>query len=304
MNKAYVLTAALIALALLSGCNAKESQAKLPDQPPPGKKTAALGEVQKSAETAAPDAGQEEPREYSRTSALTGTLLSHRTSTLTPQVSGAVGKVHVRAGMTVKKGAPLVTLKQEDFALRVRQAEAMLEAAKVQLDSAKLQWTRLKTLVEDKAAPQNQFDLIDAQYRGAQAGLEQARVALEMAQKAKRDSRITAPYPGLITARHVSEGEYASVMPATRLVTIEENDILDLHVQVPETELNRLKPGDPIKITFSAIGDTRQEKITRIVHSLNRATRTFTAIAELDNKDGSLSSGMFAEVQLLDRNAE
>ena len=293
MNRAAILST-LIALSFSIGCQGDASRAKLPNGP-----QAAKAPPPKAAEALAPAAAGTLPADLSRAGTLTGTVEPHRRSTLTPQVSGVVGKVHVREGQKVENGALLVTLKQEDFDLRVHQASVMVELARVQRDSAEVEWKRQSALLGDKAIPQNQFDMIDTQYRASKVGVEQAEVALKMAQKAKRDSLITAPYAGLITARHVSEGEYAAMMPATRLLTIEENQIVDLFIQVPENELGRLKVGDPVKVTFHAVNKVVDSKITRTVPSLNPATRTFLAIAELKNEDGALSAGMFAEVDLL-----
>jgi len=78
---------------------------------------------------------------------LSGTTEAHRKSTLTPKVSSAVTRVHVREGDTVKQGQPLVTLDTRDFILRSQQAEAARDGARVQLESAKLDWDRIKSLL-------------------------------------------------------------------------------------------------------------------------------------------------------------
>ena len=112
---------------------------------------------------------------------LSGTTEAHRKSTLTPKVSSAVTRVHVREGDIVKQNQPLVTLDTRDFVLRAQQAEAARDGAKVQLDAAKLDWDRIKSLLAEKAVPQSQFDMIDARYKGAKAGLAAAETAVAMA---------------------------------------------------------------------------------------------------------------------------
>jgi RND family efflux transporter MFP subunit len=230
---------------------------------------------------------------------LSGQTEAHRRSTLTPKVSSTVTRVLVRDGDIVKNGQALVVLDTQDFALRTQQAEAALQAAKVQLDSAKLDWNRAKALLDDKAVPQAQFDMADARLKGAQAGVLQAETAVAIGRKALRDATIHAPFNGIIVKRMVNEGEYASVMPATQLVIVEEVDPLDLRIQVPSTDLNKAKAGDTVKVRFPATGQTLEARLTRVVAAMDPRTRTFAAIAELPNKDHALRSGLYAEVSFV-----
>ena len=234
---------------------------------------------------------------------LSGTTEAHRKSTLTPKVSSAVTRVHVREGDVVKQNQPLVNLDTRDFVLRAQQAEAARDGAKVQLDAAKLDWDRIKSLLAEKAVPQSQFDMIDARYKGAKAGLAAAETAVAMGQKALHDSVVRAPFDGLIVKRFVNEGEYASVMPATPLVSIEEIDPVDLRIQVPSTDMAQVAVGDPVHVRLPATGQELELRLTRVVAASDPRTRTFTAIVEIPNSDHSLRSGLYAEVTLRPRAA-
>jgi len=232
---------------------------------------------------------------------LSGQTEAHRRSTLTPKVSSIVTRVHVRDGDIVKLGQALVTLDTRDFALRMQQAEAGLQAAKVQLDSTKLEWNRSKALLGDKAVPQSQFDMIDARYKGAQVGVLQAETAVAMGRKALQDATVHAPFNGIIVKRMVNEGEYASVMPATQLVTIEEIDPMDLRIQVPSTDMAQVAVGSPVHVRLPAMGQELDLRLTRVVPASDARTRTFSAIVEIPNRDHSLRSGLYAEVTLRPR---
>lgn len=233
---------------------------------------------------------------------LSGTTEPHRKSILTPKVSSAVTRVHVREGDMVKLNQPLVTLDTRDFLLRAQQAEAARDGAKVQLDAAKIDWNRIKALLAEKAVPQSQFDAVDARYKGAVAGLAAAEAAVGLSQKALHDSVVRAPFDGLIVKRQINEGEYATVMPATQLVTIEEIDPVDLRIQVPATN-GQLAVGDPVHVRLPATGQEMDLRLTRVVPSSDPKTRTFSAIVEIPNPDHSLRSGLYAEVTLRPRTA-
>jgi RND family efflux transporter MFP subunit len=303
MSRNLLVSLGLSSLTFLAACGREGNLASLPAanstpaaQPAPLPVPAPKPVVAEKPVSDDKPASEAIPAPPPGSSFLSGQTEAHRRSTLTPKVSSTVTRVLVRDGDIVKNGQALVVLDTQDFALRTQQAEAALQAAKVQLDSAKLDWNRAKALLDDKAVPQAQFDMADARLKGAQAGVLQAETAVAMGRKAFRDATIHAPFNGLIVKRLVNEGEYASVMPATPLVIVEEVDPLDLRIQIPSTDLNKAKAGDMVKVRFPATGQTLEARLTRVVAAMDPRTRTFSAIAELPNKDHALRSGLYAEV--------
>ncbi len=290
-------------LALSLACNRDADKARLPATPTPAPASPApkpaVPAATASQPAAAPAAAPGElPAVPPGSAFFAGQTEAHRKSTLTPKVSSTVTRVHVRDGDIVRTGQPLVTLDTRDFQLRLQQAQAAREAAKVQLDAAKLDWDRTKALLAEKAVPQSQFDMIDARYKGAQAGLLQAETAVAMARKALSDATVRAPFGGIIVKRMVNEGEYASVMPATPLVSLEEVDPIDLRVQIPSSEMEKVKSGDMIRARFPATGQTLEARLHRVVAALDPRSRTFSAIAEIPNRDHALRTGLYAEITL------
>ena len=155
------LASLMLTLSLFASCNREDSVARLPESSsaptakpahelkpaaPPAAPTFAAGKAASNDPAAASDAIPPPPP---GSSFLSGQTEAHRRSTLTPKVASIVTRVHVRDGDIVKNGQALVTLDRQDFSLRTQQAEAALQAAKVQLDSAKLDWDRTKALLGD-----------------------------------------------------------------------------------------------------------------------------------------------------------
>jgi membrane fusion protein, multidrug efflux system len=231
-------------------------------------------------------------------STLTGTTEPRRRSTLMPVVPGIVEKVLFSEGDRVKAGAPLVTLKTEDFVLRVRQAEAGLAAAQAQFDAAQLGYDRTRGLRGKDAVSQGQLDQVEAGFKAAKAGLDNAKVMQDMARKALRDTTVTAPYDAVVVRRLISEGESALTMPPSPLAVIEQTALLDLKLQVSATDLGRMAEGTPLEVRFPATGQEVKAAVTRIVPSANPGSRTFTVIVELANEDGQLKAGLYAEAHL------
>jgi membrane fusion protein, multidrug efflux system len=313
MQPAKVILPLVLAVAFSSaGCREREASARLPERPANGKSELGPGPavaavpgaagrptaVPASQPLAAPSAPGATAPGPEPAQVLSGTLEPHRRSTLMPKVGGWVVKVHVKEGDVVKRGAALVSVDPAQYRLTMRQAEAGHEAAKVGLDATKLEYDRHKALLAEKAVPQGQFDMIDARYKGALVQVKASEVMLDMARKALRDTTISAPYAGVITKKHVSEGDNAAAMPPTPLVTMEETETLDLRVQVPATDVERVKNGDEVLIHFPSGPPDLKARITRVVPTLNPGTRTFAVIVELDNSANKLRPGLFAEVRL------
>jgi multidrug efflux system membrane fusion protein len=215
-----------------------------------------------------------------------------------PVVPGIVEKIHFSEGDRVKAGAPLVSLKTEDFVLRSRQADAGMAAAQAQFDAATLAFDRTRGLRGKEAVSQGQLDQVEAGYKGAKAGLDNAKVMLDMVHKALRDTTVYAPYDALVVRRLISEGESALTMPPSPLAVIEQTALLDLKLQVPAAHLASLAEGTPLVVRFPATGQEVKAVVKRVVPSANPGSRTFTVIVELPNEDGALKAGLYAEARL------
>ncbi len=285
-----VLLAALPALAGFKGCNEKEAKATLPE----GKK----GGDKAEDKTIAHASQAAEPAEALSSPQYTGTTEAHRKSKIPCQFSGLIKKVHVREGDYVKKGEPLVKMDTSDIALQKMQAQAAVAAAKAGYEVTKMERERMDALMQTGSISKSQFDMVDAQYKGAEAGVAQAKVALDMANKNIRSSVIRAPYNGLIVAKLVAEGERVTMMPPSVLLIIEEIDILDLRIQVPETEMQLFEEGQQITVHFRSIDRDVAATVSKIVGSVNPMTRTLSVIAQIENSDHGLKPGMFAEIKL------
>lgn len=290
----------------LAGCS-QESIARLPDQKPAAPPAVPTS---KAVVPATPEAGtvtavpSTEPVAAVSAAAapgqllLTGTTKAFHKSTLSPKVSGTVMRVFVRKGNEVRQGEAVIALDDRDFALALRNAEALEQTARAQLEIARLEWQRVSALLKDQAVAQSQFDKVDAQLKVATATLAQATVAVDKAKRDVANTVIRAPYAGVVSEVHIDVGAYATTMPPSALVTLEQISTLELDIEVPETAMAAIGEGTPITARFSSINKSMELKISRLVRSVDQERRSFSAIVVLDNADKSLRPGMFAEVRL------
>lgn len=286
-----LLVPVLLSVASLAGCRGSEGKVSLPAAPAAPslepQDLAKAAEASKSASAAAAADGS-----------LAGTMEARRRSTLSARVGGVVSKVHVRDGDRVEEGAALVSLDIEDFTLRRRQAEAGLAAARAQLSAAEGDWKRAKALVAEKAMPQAQFDAADARYQGARAGMIGADVGVAMAKKAERDATVRAPYGGVIVRRSISEGEYATVMPPTQLLVIEETGVLDLRLYAAADRASGVHPGDALTVRFPALDREMKAKVIQVLPPADPKAGTSAILVEVADPERLLRPGMSAIAKL------
>jgi len=144
-----------------------------------------------------------------------------------------------------------------------------------------------------------------AAHESLQAQVNQMEVALAQAETNLAYSYIRAPFPGYIAERNLDTGSY--VTSATASTSTMSRGIMSLHdintvrvlIEVVERDIPLVKIGQKAELRAEAYPDQVFEgTVTRIVQTLNRATRTMTVEIELPNKDRRLKGGMFARVEV------
>lgn len=179
------------------------------------------------------------------------------------------------------------TYRQFEEAIAARdQAYAAVAEAQAARDQAKADLERATVDVEAARA----------RFAVAQAREREAKVLVEY-------GRIKAPYPGVITQRNVSPGDYLQPGGGTNgrpLFVLEQTDPLRVFVGVPELASFFVHVGDTALIRFQAIpGATREARVVRSGFSLNPTTRTLQTEIDLPNSDGNLHPGWYVTVTIV-----
>jgi RND family efflux transporter MFP subunit len=228
----------------------------------------------------------------------TGTTFPRAEAQIGPNAGGVIAQILVKEGDRVRKGQVLFRQDNKDSALRVDQAKAALEAAQVNLRATETEFNRTKSMFDQKAVSQMQWDQVAARMDGAKVGVSQAQVALNMAQKFHSDATVRSPISGLVTAKLKNEGEMATMMPPTVVLVVQDQSVLELRFRLPEKALTHIKVGEVVNASFEALGLKRAAKVSRIQPAVDARTRTVEIVADIPNPDGALRSGLLAEVEV------
>jgi len=189
------------------------------------------------------------------------------------QLAGAVTKVSVRIGQTVKIGDLLFELdsRQTDADLKVRQAALLVSDAQVGVAKANLhqmddQYKRAKELMgtgaiapQDFVTSEQAYQSARAQLELAKANLEQARAQVEQDKTALELLQVRAPVDGTILQVNIRPGEYVSTFGGQSLILMGNLQPLHVRVNIDEEDLPRLKLFAPARAKIR--GDVRQQEV-------------------------------------------
>jgi RND family efflux transporter MFP subunit len=244
-----------------------------------------------------------------------------------------VKKISVDYGDRVEQGQELATLEVPELddelgrsVASTRGAEEDISAAQEELNRAlsvhnvtHLVYTRLAAVLDTRPGLVAQQDVdaalgkdqeAEAKIAADKAATAAAQQHLEVAKANEQEVRtmlaytkITAPFRGVITKRYADTGAMiqqgtASHTQAMPLVRLAQNDVLRLVIPVPESDVPRIKLGEPIEVTVPALNRSFRGHVARFSDQLDLETRTMPTEVDVPNPDLILVPGMYAFARL------
>jgi RND family efflux transporter MFP subunit len=235
-----------------------------------------------------------EPQTLERTLPLTGTLSPLVEATMKAKVAGELLEVTAREGESVKSGQVLARIDPTEVRARVAAREADVQAARAQLVWADKNRITQQALLEKKFISQNAFDNVQSNYEVAVAKLRSAEADLVMARKSLGDSVLAAPFPGIVAQRHAQPGERVAL--DAKIITVMDLSRLELEAAVPAAEIGKIRVGQKVQFQIDGFGARPFDgRIERINPGTAAGSRSISVYAVIDNPDGVLRGGMFAQ---------
>lgn len=153
-------------------------------------------------------------------------------STVSAQTAGRIVEIYFDVDDHVPEGSELIRIHPAEQRARLDQSRANLREAEARSTRAREEQARIKNLFERKLASQADMDRADAELRQAVANVEAVKARTTEAQEQLQYTVITAPYSGVVVARHVQLGE--TVQVGTPLMTGFSLDALRVTASVPQ----------------------------------------------------------------------
>lgn len=235
-----------------------------------------------------------------------GTVHAKETAIVSPQITGTIRQVLVRAGDRVRAGQLLVTLDDAAMQSALEQATAGESAARNQQMAAQTQaalaaqtLARYQMLQEQKSVSPQEFDEVQKRSEAARlqaaayaAQSEQAKAAALGARTQLSYMTLRAPFAGIVTARMADPGTLAS--PGTPVLQIDREGPLQIDTTVDESLIGSIHSGMTLPVSVEGIDAANLNgKVAEIVPAADPASRSFLVKLDLPAIK-NLRAGMYA----------
>ncbi|MHB8174074.1 MAG: efflux RND transporter periplasmic adaptor subunit [Nitrospirota bacterium] len=209
---------------VISGCSKKSAAISKKNMPPPEVGVVSI-----------------KPRQVALTTELPGRISAYLVAEVRPQVGGIILKRLFTEGSNVKAGEVLYQIDPATYQAAYASAKAALDNARANVVPLRLKAGRYGKLVAINAVSKQDADDVSAQLKQAEAEVEAAKAALEMARINLAYTKVTAPISGRIGMSSVTTGALVTASQAAPLATIQRLDKVYVDVTQSAADLLRLK---------------------------------------------------------------
>jgi multidrug efflux system membrane fusion protein len=202
----------------------------------------------------------------------------------------------VQESDVVPKGAALVRLRDDDYKVKVAEAESQLHQAQAGVEKAKLDYERADALFKEQSLTKSDMDGAKAQLDNAQAIVDGAKAQVAEANLALKDSVLTSPADGVVIKRLVEVGSL--VGPGTPAFVLADVSSLKAVFGAPDVLLSQLKIGMPLALTTEAFPGTFTGRISSIAPAADPRSRVFDVEVSFPNPGLKLKPGMIVTIKM------
>ena len=232
-----------------------------------------------------------------QTSEFVAVVKSRRSATIQPEVEGALLRIAVRSGQNVSRGAVLFEIDSAPQQSALSALQSSRAARESDVEFARQQVTRNKTLLTAGAISQREVEQFEAQLRAAESQLKVLDDQIRQQRSQLSYYRVTAPIAGTVGDIPVNVGD--RVTRSTTLTTVDENDALEVYINVPVQQAPQLKLGLPVRLVDDTGKVLATNKITFISPNVDTAMQSVLAKAEVVDGRGQFRSDQFVRARIV-----
>ncbi|HTL69384.1 MAG TPA: efflux RND transporter periplasmic adaptor subunit [Lacunisphaera sp.] len=250
-----------------------------------------------------------------------GYVTARREATVSSKVTGKVTEILIEEGDKVAANQVLARLDDSNVLGNLQLAQAQLAAAKtsleeirVRLKEAEQELARQQALLGRNVSTQADYDHAEAAALAFKARLAQQETAVTVAdrsvaiwQQQEDDTIIRAPFSGIVTSKNAQPGEMISPMSAgggftrTGICTIVDMDSREIEIDVNESYINRVAPGQEVEATLDAYPEWKIPcKVIAIIPTADRQKSTVRVRVGFDQLEPRILPEMAVKVAFRD----
>ena len=201
---------------------------------------------------------------------VSGTVISRNDARIAAETDGRITWV-AEVGMRIETGEPFATIDDTDLRLELSDNQAQLDSLKAQRHYLENNLERLHLLAANNNAAVNQLDEAESQLEMTIQEIRRAEVAVAQTQRRIDQSRVLAPFPGIVVERLVQAGEFVSRGDQiARLVDTEKREI---RARAPLTISNYLREG--LEVSVKHQDHQSLSPVTRVIPVGDERSRMF-----------------------------
>lgn len=215
---------------------------------------------------------------------IQGNVETKENIVISPEFSGILTQVFVKAGQKVSKGQVLARIDDGGMSAQLAQAETQLALAKTTFE-------RQKNLWDQKIGSEIQF-------LQAKTSLESQQKVVSQIKSQLNKTNVVAPFSGTIDEVITEKGKVVS--PGMELFRIVNLSNMYVSANVPENYISQLKLGANVEVYLNALGKSYSGKVRQVGNYINPNNRTFSIEIALPNPDNLLRPNQVAVLKIED----
>ena len=225
-----------------------------------------------------------EPGTFEDRVVMTGSVEAPDDAVLSAEAAGTLTAI-APLGTTIQRGGTVAQINSTIPRAAVAQAEASLAAAQAQADLAEDQFRRQEPLYQDSILSALEFQSVRAQQASARAQVAQAQAMLAQARQQLSNTRVSAPFTGVVEERLVERGE--QVAPGTPVARVVSIDQVKVKAGVPERYAGDIEVGTPVRIVPQSYSiQPLRGTVSFVGRAINTQNRTFPIEVALESGQG------------------
>jgi len=234
---------------------------------------------------------------------LPGNIQAFIDSPIYARTDGYLKNWYADIGAHVKQGQLLAEIETPEVDQQLYQARADLNTAQANYNLSEITASRYQGLSQSDSVSKQDVDNAVGDFQAKKAIVASAEANVKHFEELQSFEKIYAPFDGVITARNTDIGHLidsgSAGGTATELFNISSTRVLRVYVNVPQQDSPSAKPGLAADLTLQEFPGRRfPGKLVRTAKAIDPTSRTLLVEVDVENPDGTLLPGAYAEVHL------
>ena len=235
-----------------------------------------------------------------------GTVAALKVATVKARVDGLLEEVLFREGQLVRAGDVLAKIDPKPLQVALSQVEGQLARDQAQLNNAKLDLDRYRTLLAQDSIAKQQLDAQESLVRQFEGTVKVDQAQVDSARLQLGYTKVTAPISGRLGLRQVDPGNIIRSSDAAGLVVITQVDPITVVFTIPQDNLQRvlkqLNAGE--KLGVEAWDREQKNKLASgflitVDNQIDSTTGTIKLKSQFPNPEGLLFPNQFVNVKMV-----